>query len=66
MQRLISWLLALLTALMNNLGFWQQPEKPYIGDPGYTIQEDAVNYSAMREWYNASLYRCGHAYEPGC
>lgn len=59
MQRLISWLLALLTALMNNLGFWQQPEKPYIGDPGYAIQEDAVNYSAMREWYNASFEIAG-------
>lgn len=59
MQRLISWLLALLAALMNNLGFWQQPEKPYVGDAGYAIQEDAVNYSAMREWYNASFEIAG-------
>lgn len=59
MQKFISWLLALLTALMNNLGFWQQPEKPYTGDPGYAIQEDAVNYSAMREWYDASFEIAG-------
>lgn len=34
MQRLISWLLALLTALMNNLGFWQQPENPILVTQG--------------------------------
>lgn len=51
MGRLIAWILSIITALINNLGFWQQPETIYTGDPGYAIQADAINYAELQEWY---------------
>lgn len=54
-SRLTAWILAVLTALVHNMGVWQQSDIAYKGDPGYTIQEDEVDYTSMYAWYN-SLY----------
>lgn len=51
LSKLIAWFLAAITALMNNFGFWQQPEVTYKGDPGYVIEEDVVNYREVQQWY---------------
>lgn len=54
-SKFTAWLLAAITALFNNLGFWQQPNEAYVGDPGYAIQADEVDYNAMHKWYD-NLY----------
>lgn len=54
-NKIVAWLMAMLTAMFNNFGFYQQPDTPYTGDPGYTIQRDAVNYKDMYSWYTKSF-----------
>lgn len=51
-SKITAWLLALFTALLNNFGLWQQPNIYYKGDPGYAVQEEAVDYNKMHTWYN--------------
>lgn len=51
LDRLISWILAVLTALMGNFGFYEREPTYYREDATYTIQEDPVNYAEMRQWY---------------
>lgn len=54
-SRLTALLLSIVTALFNNLGFWQQEETYYDNDYKYEIAADSVDYGNLDEWYT-SLY----------
>ena len=55
LSKFIAWLLSILTALMGNFGFYQNPEKTYTSAGLYSVKEDPVNYADMRNWYLDSL-----------
>lgn len=50
-SRIVAWILAVVTALFHNMGYWQQEDTIYKGDPGYTVQKDVVDYGGLYSWY---------------
>lgn len=58
-SKLVSWILAVITAIFNGFGFYQKEYVPYIGDPAYEVQEEAVDYAQMRTWYIDSYVGSG-------
>lgn len=55
LSKIIAWVLAALTALLSNLGFWIQPDSTYKGDPGYVVEGDVVNYKDVQDWYAGAM-----------
>lgn len=53
-SKIISWILASITALMNGFGVYTQEYVPYTTLGEYTIQEEAVDYKSLRSWYVSS------------
>jgi len=59
-SRIVAWILAVVTALFHNMGYWQQEDAIYKGDPGYTVQKDVVDYGGLYSWYK-DLYSDSNA-----
>ena len=53
-NKLVAWLLALVTAIFNNFGVYQQPDKTYSQEATYTIQNDAVDYGELYAWHKGT------------
>lgn len=53
-NKLVAWLLALVTAIFNNFGIYTQPDKTYKQEATYTIQEDAVDYGELYTWHKGT------------
>lgn len=48
-------LMAIVTALFNNFGFYMQPEFVDDGSPGYEIVEENIDYKELYSWYVTSM-----------
>lgn len=55
MSKIISWILSLVLSLTNGFAPYTPEEKTYTGDPAYSVEKDAANYSALYDWYSKSM-----------
>lgn len=54
-SKLISWILAAITAMFNGFGMYTHTPEAYTGNTGYTIQQESPDYADLRSWYIKSF-----------